>query len=135
MNRILRIIALASFAAAAALAQNGVATCNSATVPVCTTGSPSGDVQIKPQAVPTSSTTVTSYDAYLKTVTVANTTASPITFTLADKQGSPVNVLSAVSVPANTTSVITFPDLYWCPGGFTVQAGGNGLNFYASWRQ
>jgi hypothetical protein len=134
MNRLFRLLVAGILAAGcAAFAQT--ATCNTATPAICTKGSPSGDVQIKPQSVPTSATTVTSYDAYLKTVTIANTTGSAVTFTLADRQASPVAALSAVSIGANTTYVVTFPNLYWCPGGFTVTAGASGLNFYASWRQ
>jgi hypothetical protein len=133
MNRLSRLAFAGILAAAAAFAQT--ATCNSATIPVCTNGTPSGDVQIKPIAVPTSSTAVTSSDAYLKSITVTNTSTGALTFTLADRQGTPVSVMSAVSIGANTTYVVTFPNLYWCPGGFTVQAGGSGLNFYASWRQ
>ena len=98
-------------------------------------GAPSGAVQIKPQAVPTSSTAVTGYDAYLKMITVTNTTAGALTFTLADGQAAPVAVLQAVPIAANTTYVISFPSLYWCPGGFTVAASGAGLRFYATWTQ
>jgi hypothetical protein len=133
MTNIHRLLLAAAIGAVSLCAQT--ATCNSATVPVCTNGTPSGDVQIKPQAVPQSTTTVTASDAYLKSVTITNTSGSPVTFTLADKQASPVAAMSAVSVGANTTYVVTFPDKYWCPGGFTVAAGGSGLNFYASWRQ
>lgn len=129
----------AAFAAAllipCAFAQQNPATCNTATPAICTPGSPSGDVQIKPQAVPTSAQTVSTYDAYLKEVVIANTTASAITFTLADRQGTPIAVLSGVSVAANTTIIVAFPNLYWCPGGFTVVAGGTGLNWYGGWRQ
>ena len=97
----------------------------------------SGDVQIKPQAVPTSSTVVTSYDAWLSTITITNTTGSAVTVTVADQQASPVKLLNSVSIAANTTYVVTFPAKkeYWLPGGFTIQAGGSGLNFFAAWRQ
>jgi hypothetical protein len=129
------LLTVAAFAALCvpALAQN--ATCNTATVPVCTQGSPSGDVQIRPQAAPTSSTVVTTYDAYLKTITLANTTAGAITFTLSDRQASPIAFLSAVSVAANTTYVVSIPTSYWCANGFTVQASGAGLIYYVAWRQ
>lgn len=134
MNRISRLL-LAGTIVAAAIAQQNPAQCNSATVPVCQNGSPSGDVQSKPIAAPTSTTTVAFSDAYLKTITLVNTSGSAITFTLADRQASPVSVLASVSIAANTTYVVTFPNLYWCPGGFTVAASASGLNFYASWRQ
>jgi hypothetical protein len=133
MKRLLSLAALAALATACAFAQ--APTCGTQTIPICTAGSPSGDAQIKPQAVPTSTGTVTTYDAYLKSVTVANTTAGAVTFTLADRQASPIAVLSAVSIAANTTYVIVFPTPQWCPGGFTVIAGGAGLNYAASWKQ
>ena len=133
MHKLSRLLAAGLFIAAAAFAQT--ATCNSATVPVCSNGTPSGDVQTKPAAVPTSTTAVTASDAYLKTVTITNTTGSPITFTLSDRQASPVSVLFQVSIGGNTTYVVSFPGQYWCPNGFTVTAASSGLNFYASWRQ
>jgi hypothetical protein len=117
-------------------------TCSSATIPLCGAGQPSGDMQVKPQAVPTSTGNVAFVDAYLKSVTISNPTASPITFTLADRQGSPIAALGAVSIAANTTYVVVWcsdcslkASMYWCPGGFTVLAGGAGLTWYGSWRQ
>jgi hypothetical protein len=128
-----KAVFLLLFAASGAFAQ--IATCNSATIPICSTGAASVDVQIKPVAVPTILTIVAPLDAYLKTVTVSNPTAGAITFTLADRQASPVSVVGAVSIAANTTYVIVFPAGYWCPSGFTVLASGAGLTFYAGWRQ
>jgi hypothetical protein len=116
-----------------AFAQN--ATCNNSTPALCGPGSPAGDTQIKPQAVPTASQVVTTYDAYLKTITITNTTAGALTFTLSDRQPSPVAVLAAVAVAANTTYVIVFPNFYWCPSGFSVVASGAGLNWYGAFRQ
>lgn len=127
------LLLLAAFAALAY--GQSTPTCSSATIPLCGAGQPSGDMQVKPQAVPTSTGNVAFVDSYLKSVTVANTTAGAITFTLADRQASPIAVLSAVSIAANTTYVIVFATPYWCPGGFTVLAGGAGLNFYSAWRQ
>jgi hypothetical protein len=95
----------------------------------------SGDVQIKPQATPTSSTVVASTDAYLKQVTVTNTTSGALTFTLSDRQGTPVDFISAVSFPGNSVTVIPVPVPYWLPNGFTVVASGAGLNYSAAWRQ
>ncbi len=129
-----RLLLLAALAASAAFAQ-GPATCNSATVPVCTAGSPSGDVQTKPLAVPTSTTAVALTDAYLKTVTVSNPTSGAITFTLADRQASPLAVLGTVSIAAYTSYVVVWPAGYWCPNGFTVTSSGSGLTFYAGWKQ
>jgi hypothetical protein len=130
----MKFLLLALVAIAPMCAQNP-ATCNGSTPAICTGAQPSGNVQLKPQAVPTSTTAVTPADAYLQTVTVTNTTSGALTFTLADRQVSPVAVMTAVSIAANTTYVIAFPNLYWCPGGFTVAASGSGLNFYAAWKQ
>lgn len=95
----------------------------------------SGDMQIKPQAVPTSTTVVAATDAYLRQVVVTNPTGGAITFTLSDRQSSAIDFVSAVSIAANTTYVVVIPNLYWCPNGFTVAAGGSGLTYYALWRQ
>jgi hypothetical protein len=123
-------VCLAAFALCAQ-----TATCNTATPAICSAPDGNGVVQIKPQAVPTSSTAVTTYDAYLHTITIANTTSGALTFTLADRQASPVSAMSAVSIAANRTYVIVFPNGYWCPGGFTVIASGSGLTWYGRWAQ
>lgn len=132
MQKIKLLAAL--FLAACAPAIGQVATCSTATIPLCTLGNSGAAVQTKPAAVPTSAGIVTTYDAYLQTITVANTTAGALTFTLADRQASPIAVLSAVSIAANSTYVIVFPVNYWCPGGFTVLASGSGLNWYGAFR-
>lgn len=121
-------------ASALAFAQNP-STCGTQTIPICTAPAPAGEVQIKPQAVPTSPTVVTNQDAYPKTVVVSNPTGGAITFTLADRQTSPVSLLPAVSIAANSTVVVVFPAGYWCPGGFTVAGSDVGLTWYGSWRQ
>jgi hypothetical protein len=126
--------ALASLLAAPAFAQ--LNTCNTATIPICQPGSGNGDVQIKPQAVPTSTTIVAASDAFLKSITVTNATGSAITVTIADRQASPVS-LAAISVAAGTTYILTWLDgrLYWCPGGWTILASGAGATFEATFRQ
>lgn len=111
------------------------ATCGTQTIPLCSAGGGSGALQIKPQAVPTSTAVVAATDAYLKTVTVANTTSGALTFSLCDRQASPVCVTSAVSIAANTSYILTWLNLYWCPNGFTVAASGTGLVFYAAFNQ
>ena|ERR1700685_503555 len=130
-----RIALFFVFAAALAFGQNTTATCNNATPAVCGPGAPVTVAQVKPQAVPTSTTTVTAADAYLMTITVSNPTAGAITFTVADKQASPIAVAGAVSVAANTTYILTWPAYYWCPGGFTVTSSGAGLTWFGKWQQ
>lgn len=107
--------------------------CNSATVPVCTTPAGAGEVQVKPQAVPTSTTVVAGSDAHLVQVTISATSA--VTITIADRQASPIQVFPVVSIAANSTYVINFPAGYWCPGGFTIVASGTGATYHARWRQ
>lgn len=109
--------------------------CNSATVPICSIGVGTVDVQITPQAVPTSTTVVAAKDAYIKSVTVANTTSGALMVSLCDRQTTPVCALTAVSIGANTTYIVTWPTLYWAPGGFTVIASSTGLVFYARFAQ
>jgi hypothetical protein len=89
-----------------------------------------------PQAVPNSAAGVVApSDAYLKIVTVSNTTGGSLNFTLADRQSSPIALLKTVAIAANTTQTFSFPTPYWCPGGFTVLASSTGLVFYAAWLQ
>lgn len=112
-----------------------IAMCSTATIPLCTPGNAAALVQIKPQAVPTSTTIVTIFDAYLSTITVSNPTSGAITFTLADRQASPIAALPAVSIPANTAYVIVWPAGYWCPNGFTITSSGAGLTVYGAFKQ
>jgi hypothetical protein len=139
-TKLLLIAALAAFTIIAAFAQNSVATCNNASIPVCGMGAPQSRVQVKPQAVPTSTTAIATVDAYLRMITISNPTAGAITFTLADRQGSPISALGAVSIGANTTYIVIWAKEedemgYWCPNGFTLTSSGSGLTWYGAWRQ
>ncbi len=113
-----------------------VAVCAGSPV-TCTVGTTATSAQIKPRAVPTSPTAATSVDAYIVTLTITNTTAGAITFTLTDQQASPTDLMTAVSIAANSTYIVPIPNgaYIWCPGGFKVSAGGAGLNWYAKWAQ
>jgi len=95
----------------------------------------SGVMNIAPKAAPTSLTQVTPYDAMLFGVTVTNTTAGALTFTLQSRDASPIAFLSAVSIPANSSYVVAIPFGLWMVRGFSVVASGAGLNYYAQWRQ
>lgn len=94
-----------------------------------------GQVHIKPQAVPTSLTAIASSEASIIGLVITNPTASAITILLQDGQGSPIPLLGTNSLAANTTTVANIPFGYWCPGGWSIQAGGAGLTYYATWRQ
>ncbi len=95
----------------------------------------SGLVQIKPQAVPTSTTAVATSDAWLQGLTITNTSGGALTVTVASRESSPVALLEAVSIAANTTYIVSLPYGHWLPSGFTIAASGSGLNYYAKWRQ
>jgi len=102
----------------------------------------SGYAQIKPQAVPQSTTIIAPSDALLLCLSITNTTAGAVTFTLSDRQASAIDFMTAVSIPANTTVLVVMADeddpsgaQIWLPGGFTVAAGGSGLNYWAAWKQ
>jgi hypothetical protein len=95
----------------------------------------SGDAQVKAQAIPTSTTIVTSDNADVYGLVIMNTTASAITVTVADRQTSPIALMSSVSVAANSTYVLSFPWGYPMQNGFTVIASGAGATFHAKWKQ
>lgn len=78
-------------------------------------------------AVPTSSTAVASTTTCVYALIFNNTNASAQTVTVTDGQGSPVTVVSAFSIPAN--SQVTFP-FYGTAmtTGIKWTAGGTGVN-------
>lgn len=83
-----------------------------------------------PQAVGTGSAEVVfDRDVYVSFIQLTNTTGGALTVTVADRQGTPVHLLSAVSIAANTTFVIKM-DPRWCPGGVTWLASGSGVTGY-----
>jgi|ERR1039458_1729143 hypothetical protein len=138
MKKHLRILALFGALAVAALPSAAqTAACNTATPPVCTMFAPSNPSQIKPQAVPTSPTAVTSKDAYISMLTFNNTSGGALVVTIVDGQASPIAVPgSGASIAAGTSYIIAFPAPgYWCPGGFTVSTTSTGMTMYGAWRQ
>jgi hypothetical protein len=78
------------------------------------------------QAVPTSTTSLTSTTSCVIAVIVTNTNGAAQTVTITDGQGTPVTVINAFSVPAN--SQVTFP-LYGSQmtSGVKWSAGGTGM--------
>ena len=78
--------------------------------------------------VPTSPTDLTTVDTWIRQIYVSNPTGGSITFTVKDKQSTPRNVLGAVAIAANSTSLVMIcPDGLYCPGGVNWSAGGAGL--------
>ncbi len=100
---------------------------------MATFAKPNGDIEIKPQAVPTSTTTVVTGDVHLTNLTITVVSGTP-TITVADKQGTPIPLFSAITTTNGTTYFLPPGMYYYCPGGFTIVASGAGANFYASWR-
>ena len=78
------------------------------------------------QAVPTSTTSLTATTSCVIAVIITNTNGAAQTVTITDGQGSPVTVINAFSVPAN--SQVTFP-LYGSQmiSGVKWSAGGTGM--------
>lgn len=74
------------------------------------------------QVVPDSTTSVSTTDTWIFQITVANTTGSAVTFTVQDRAGSPKSLISAVSIAANTTYVMAFPEGVLMDDGFTWSA-------------
>ena len=93
---------------------------------------------IQPVAVPTSTTNVGSAsDACLISITITNKSGGSLSFSLCDRQGTPVCAVAAAPIAANTTYILVWPvgAMYWCPGGFTILASGTGLTIEGNFRQ
>jgi hypothetical protein len=78
------------------------------------------------QSVPTSTASLTATTSCVVAVIVTNTNGAAQTVTITDGQGTPVTVVSAFSIPAN--SQVTFP-LYGSQmtSGIKWSAGGTGM--------
>lgn len=80
-------------------------------------------------AVGTSLEVISSVDVYVTFIQLTNTTAGELTVTVADRQGSPIALLSAVPIAAKTTYVIQLSPR-WCSSGVTWIASGSGITGY-----
>lgn len=78
-------------------------------------------------AIPTTLTAVSSKDSWIFQIVINNSTAGALTLTVQDQQTSAQPLLSAVSIPANTVDVITFPDAVKMINGIKWQASNTGL--------
>lgn len=78
-------------------------------------------------AVPTSGTDLTTTDSRVWQISVCNTTAGALTFTMADKQGTPRYAIKAASIAANTTYVVAWPEGIPFSGGINWTSSGSGL--------
>lgn len=70
------------------------------------------------QVVPDTTTDLTTKDTWIFQLTIVNTTAGGVTFIMADKATSPKTLMS-VTLAANTTYVIAFPEGQKMKGGIT----------------
>lgn len=77
--------------------------------------------------VPAVAADLTTTDSRLWQISIANTTAGALTFTLKDKQATPRYALAAVSIAANTTYVVAWPEGQFFSGGVNWVASGAGL--------
>ena len=74
------------------------------------------------QVLPNTPTDVTTMDTWLFQVVLNNKTAGAVTVTITDNAGTPLDLLTAVSIAANTAYVIAFPEGQYMPGGFKWSA-------------
>lgn len=79
------------------------------------------------QVVPTDATDLTTTDTRIYQLSVCNTTAGALTITIKDKQATPRNVLTAVSIAANTAYILAWPEGLFCDDGVNWIASGSGL--------
>jgi hypothetical protein len=79
------------------------------------------------QAVPTSAADLTATDTYIQSLVIANVGATALTITIKDRQGTPRNLLAAVSIAGNQTVTLTFEEPEKMKGGINWVASGAGL--------
>ena len=106
--------------------------CNSAAIPICSAPPLPGANYTKAGAIPTTATRVTVGDAYISQIVLSGG-ATGVTVTITDGNG--IIVLNAVSLAANSTYVISFPEGYWCQGGFSIFANAAGSSFQIKLKQ
>lgn len=70
-------------------------------------------------------TDLTTTDTWVFQVTLVNKTAGAVTVTVHDKATSAKSLLEAVSIAANTSYVIAFPEGQFMKGGLTWSASAN----------
>ena len=78
-------------------------------------------------AVPSSPADLCSANAQIWQINICNTTAGALTFSIYDKQGTPRYALKAVSIAANTTYIVAWPEGQFFSDGVSWVASGSGL--------
>lgn len=89
------------------------------------TGSPAGMA-----AMPTSSSAVAAATTCVTLIVVSNTTGAPLTYTISDNAGTPLNFLNAVTINAGERDTYPFDHGFKFNAGIKVVASGAGLNYY-----
>lgn len=79
----------------------------------------------KLQVLTNSPVAVTSKDCVIFQLSFTNKTAGAITVTVTDGQTSPLDLMTAVSLPANSLTVAVWPEGQYMPGGFSWSASAN----------
>ncbi len=81
------------------------------------------------QVLPNTATSVTTTDTWIYQIALNNKTGGAITVTITDINTSPLDLVTAVSIAANTTYVIVFPEGQYMPNGFKWSASaGSSIN-------
>lgn len=116
--------------------------CSTDPIPNCTRPSTayfSKNLQIKPTAVPTTWTQVTSKESYVSLLHVSIPTGSGIVVSVRDGQGSPISLVPDIVTAVNQIYLIRWSidtDLgYWALGGFSIKATAAGATFFTTFRQ
>ena len=91
-----------------------------------------GSFTLPSTPVPTTSSQVANYDSEVAGMWVLNSSASPITFSATDGNGTAIIPAFAV-VPNSRVALVESVCETFCPGGFSVAASATGLYFGASW--
>ncbi len=89
------------------------------------------------QVLTNSATAFISKDCVIFQLVFNNKTGGAVTVTVTDQAGTPLDLLTTVSLPANSLTVVAFPEGQYMPGGFKWSASaGTSINasvvgFYA----
>lgn len=83
-------------------------------------------VMTKPNTIPVQSETVFSKDFFMEEMTISNPTASAISVTIYDRQGTPLAFLNNTNIAAYSAVAFNMKARYF-PGGLTWQASSSGL--------
>jgi len=79
------------------------------------------------QAIPTSAADLAAKSTYLYQLSLTNTTAGALTITINDKQSTPVALFNAVSLAANSLTIVSWPMGVLMKGGINWVASGAGI--------